>query len=324
MDVTKGPVTGPQMQYLLGQGFNLGMTFEADLRSREASRIQPLLKAYRDKGFKHVRVPVTWSMASGKTRLEDAVFMKQLKDTVSYAIHTLKMRVIVDVHHDAWLNSYADTPAMRGKFWALWQKIATTFKDEPQDMLLFQVKNEPNYVFNLSAALTRAMLKVGFDGIRSVSKDRIVLLSPNQQGNCYAAPGVWKTVADLPMAGKDEYMMISPHSYDDWRWCGQDASGVGFDNASIEAMCERAVGTYATFAGRFNMVGHVFTEYGTGRTVASRLDDPRVKHYYYSFTKSAKKHAIPCCAWDDQGWYQLTDSKGHFVHGLADSIMAAL
>jgi hypothetical protein len=77
-------------------GINLGQVFESDdyNRPRDATNVSPLLLAFKQEGFKHVRIPVTWfpdatGGAAGRCRLDDTTFMSQLENAIFYSINVL-------------------------------------------------------------------------------------------------------------------------------------------------------------------------------------------------------------------------------------------
>jgi hypothetical protein len=66
--------------------------FESDKynRPRDAAHVSPLLLAFKQQGFQHVRIPVTW-FPDGSTicLLDDPDFMQQLENAIYYSINVL-------------------------------------------------------------------------------------------------------------------------------------------------------------------------------------------------------------------------------------------
>lgn len=133
-----------QMITRMGTGVNLGEVFERNDLPRDSSFVSPLLKAYASKGFKSVRIPVTWlSEDRSKCVLDDPIFMKQLDNAVYYSI-ALGMCVILDIHFEVWiLNHYDGSQMYKDTLWTLWQRIVNRYKSIAQENLVYEVLNEP-------------------------------------------------------------------------------------------------------------------------------------------------------------------------------------
>lgn len=121
-----------------------------------------LIHMFKAAGFGAIRVPVTWYPHMGRITLHDDVkwdpatwvgtevdsaWMARVKEVVDYVIDE-GMYCILNVHHDtgaadtAWLVAGDDAfESARTRYQALWEQIATTFKDYDQK-LLFESYNE--------------------------------------------------------------------------------------------------------------------------------------------------------------------------------------
>ena len=129
-----------------------------------------LIHMFKEAGFNAIRVPVTWYPHIGTltiTTYQDAdgarrgnwdksawtgydvdpAWMARVKEIVDYVMDE-DMYCILNVHHDtgagsaAWLvASKADFAAVKDRYQALWEQIATTFKDYGEK-LLFESFNE--------------------------------------------------------------------------------------------------------------------------------------------------------------------------------------
>ena len=113
-----------------------------------ASKVTPaLIKAYKNAGFNAVRIPVAWhAQESDATTFQiKSTWMARVKEVVDYAIAE-DLYVIVNIHWDnGWLENNCTTAkqeAVNKEQAALWQQIATTFKDYDEH-LLFASANEP-------------------------------------------------------------------------------------------------------------------------------------------------------------------------------------
>ena len=121
-----------------------------------------LIHMFKEAGFGAIRVPVTWYPHMGTITLHDQTkwdrstwtgtdvdpaWMARVKEVVDYVIDE-GMYCILNVHHDtgaasaAWLVAgEQEFEAAKGRYKALWQQIADTFKDYGEK-LWFESYNE--------------------------------------------------------------------------------------------------------------------------------------------------------------------------------------
>ncbi len=134
----------------MGLGWNLGNTFDAtggnraNIYSQETSwgnpKVTPeLIKAVHDRGFRTIRIPVTWNnhiIKDGSYTINPE-FLARIKEVVDYA-YDLDMYIILNVHHEAWVNvkdldkSYAKVGE---ELEAVWAQIADYFADYDQHLI---------------------------------------------------------------------------------------------------------------------------------------------------------------------------------------------
>lgn len=141
----------------MGLGWNLGNTFDAtggnraNIYSQETSwgnpKVTPeLIKAVHDRGFKTIRIPVTWNnhiIKDGSYTINPE-FLARIKEVVDYA-YDLDMYIILNLHHEAWLNIKTldkDYAKVGEELEAVWAQIADYFADYDQH-LIFEGMNEP-------------------------------------------------------------------------------------------------------------------------------------------------------------------------------------
>lgn len=152
--------------YDLGLGFCLGNTFDAweckepishDLDwetawHHEGKVTEELILRLKEKGFKTIRVPVTWidhfkfNEETNEYEMEDW-WIKRIEEVVHYIIDN-KMYCIIDVHHDVdffnssiLYNDGANFEKAEERFYALWKYLAEYFKD-CSDYLVYEDMNE--------------------------------------------------------------------------------------------------------------------------------------------------------------------------------------
>ncbi|KAG5178242.1 glycoside hydrolase superfamily [Tribonema minus] len=290
-------------------GFNLGQTFDNADKSTDPARVKPLLKAYRDKGFTHVRIPVSWRRSDdyffNKTK-----FMTDLMTAVQYSVD-IGLAVILDAHHEQWLHErYDDSQAVRDKFKDMWKDIAGKFRTFSPDKLVFEVLNEPQVKFGDTddcmrepfISRTRAINQAGYDGIRSATATHLVL-------------------AMLPGGGVDPCLAVAVHSYTPNAFCLPSGSNDVFPTVdAVRAfLSDRAAKTrrYSDASGIYVMMN----EFGVGAEDQSRRGDPRVAAFYYETAKNFLQRGIALSVWDDSGSFAVRDDRGTWVYGLADAMI---
>lgn len=108
---------------------------------------QELIDAVKAKGFNTVRVPTTWyphiTVENG-TYTIDPAWLDRVQEVVDYA-YNQGMYVILNVHHEEWINRADFGTAydeMSPQLKQVWQQIATRFADYDQH-LIFEGMNEP-------------------------------------------------------------------------------------------------------------------------------------------------------------------------------------
>lgn len=155
-------ITGLEVAAEMAPGLNLFNTLDANGSwqsglDTETMWGQPfttpeIVKAMADRGFKSLRIPVTWynHMGAGPDYTIDKEWMDRVEEVANYAFDN-NMYVILNIHHDdlkstrpgTWLTLTYDTQdAVRDQLVKVWTQIANRFKDYG-DYLIFETLNEP-------------------------------------------------------------------------------------------------------------------------------------------------------------------------------------
>ncbi|WP_220494880.1 glycoside hydrolase family 5 protein [Lacibacter sediminis] len=327
----------------MAAGFNLGNTFENGINSSSPATNKQIIDLYYSAGMRHVRIPITWVQgfssnladANGNVNVSHPRLL-ELKEIVDYAL-AKKMYVVINTHHEHWLkDNYDGSAAFDTKFATLWNGIATFFKDYPKQ-LLFEVLNEPEgamgqwsgtgYPLPTNAQAidyTRKINKVGYDAIRATGGNnitRLVMVSPNGQGNQGMIEEVYPTKASLPGAGNDAYLAIQVHTYDPWAFCGQTGSNAAWPgSASIENAIKK-VGVHSKLID----VPINYGEFGVGRqSNTGERNTDLVRGYYKLFRVTCKAEKMSFTPWDDRGWFGLIYKSGTdylFSNNIVPSMM---
>jgi len=315
----------------MGRGINLGNIFDYESGNDASFEAQKArIALFKSAGFKHVRVPVTW----GETfPPQNDARLDTINQVVGYALDQ-GLYVLLNTHHEHWLKAhYNGSDHFNNLFSDLWVKIATHFKDYGHS-LLFEVLNEPDGTMGgwgghhsdpydlQSLGYTRQINKVGYDAIRSVDQDRVVLVAPNGMGQHQLSWYVYPERNDFPDQGSDKRLGLTVHSYDPWDFCGDTGRNAWFsDVAAMERHETTAHQEVLTWAKRIDIAVHV-GEYGVGRREETKAERNSVivRAYYNFFTNMFSQNGIPTTVWDDQGWFAVLQN-GKFVNGIGDAIL---
>ena len=163
--VMREGLTAIELTRLMGNGINLGNTFEACDTSRPYSpgsepqsyevlwgqpvTTQDMLLGMKAAGFDTIRIPVAWMTNATDLPNDytiDAAYLARVKEVVDYA-RSAGMYVIINDHWDGgWWGMFgSESPATRQlameAYTGMWKQIATHFADY-SDFVIFESANE--------------------------------------------------------------------------------------------------------------------------------------------------------------------------------------
>ncbi|WP_075590947.1 cellulase family glycosylhydrolase [Labilibacter marinus] len=142
--------SGDGMKFVadMGVGWNLGNTLDTKNADKtywgnpEASKA--LIDAVKAKGFKTLRVPITWqyNMGAAPEYTIEQSFLNRVEEVVNYGLDN-DMYVIVNIHHDEeWLiPTYAEVDRAKDQLAKVWAQIAQQLKAYDEH-LIFETLNE--------------------------------------------------------------------------------------------------------------------------------------------------------------------------------------
>lgn len=198
----------------LGRGINLGNTYEANWASLEADPAD--FQRIAASGFKHVRLPVRWEMASRSSYTSpytiQPAFLQSVKKAVDAALKN-KLHVIINMHHHDSLFKNPDE--LKPMFLAQWKQIASYFK-QYSDSLLFEVLNEPNS--QLDAPKWNTFFAEALSEIRKTNPKRTVLLGVAEWGGVSALNKL--------VIPADTHLILTIHYYNPFTFTHQGAEWV--------------------------------------------------------------------------------------------------
>src|SRR5690606_26290420 len=107
------------------------------------------IDAYYARGFRNVRIPVTWTEAIGGDLLvgdplvgdvnREHPRLKVIESVVDYALSLDGLFVVLNTHHEVGLKTESRAQVLE----RLWQDIADIFAERSHH-LLFEILNEPH------------------------------------------------------------------------------------------------------------------------------------------------------------------------------------
>lgn len=322
--------TARQAADAMGKGFNLGQMFDNSQHPATLDAARPKIDAYYARGFRLVRIPVTWTEAVGGSTLadpdtgrldRDSPRFVELKAVIDYALAQPGLYVVLNAHHETRLKDGARAEALA----RLWSDIAETFQDR-DGRLVFEILNEP-HLSNQEAMrpeILRAMTGGAYARIRRIDPGRIVVIGGNQWFGAHEMAAAWPDL-DAVGGGRDPYLMATFHHYSPWsfngdnqgdyadRWTDDDIAG------PMRLMADWAA---TTGGGMPVFIG----EWGVGW--GSRFDAMtcnNIRLWYARFDAvHARAFGMPTAVWDDGGWFKVYDhDAGGFANNLIDCIDGA-
>ena len=250
------PVTGWDMMRTLKLGINIGNTLDAkaswpgaptglntETNWGEIRIAPPLFKTVADKGFDHVRIPVTWEGHIDADYTIDKDWMDRVEQCVQWALDE-GLYIILNTHHEDGLYALMDggDHAKAEKYLTtVWSQIAGRFRGY-SERLIFEVMNEPhgdNWSF--SPALIDGVNLLNAAALQTIRKS-----GGNNERRCVMLPtaGASADRADSYIhPPNDDYILVSIHAYVPWPFCAPANEGgnvaVYTDTGSVDRLFTR-------------------------------------------------------------------------------------
>ena len=132
----------------MGVGWNLGNTLDAKNSDKTAwgnpETTKEMIDAIRAKGFKTIRVPITWqyNISNDSEYTIEKNYLKRIEEIVNYGLDN-DMYVIINIHHDEEIISPSQEKFTESliAITRIWEQAAEHFKDYG-DHLIFESLNE--------------------------------------------------------------------------------------------------------------------------------------------------------------------------------------
>ena len=327
-------------------GWNLGNTFDAtnaNLKVNAAPEkfvtswgnpvpTKELFETVQAGGFNTVRIPITWYQHLIYDEANDFYEIDQkwldyVKENVDYA-YELGMFIIINVHHEEWVNvaeftdaTYADA---QNKLTDIWAQVAETFADYDQH-LIFEGMNEPRqtglgssvewgtgdnysrkYINDLNAEFIKTVRGQG----SAQNAERMLMLP----GYCASSSAEAINAIEIPSGAGN--VALSVHAYAPYFFT-MDTS----DKANHEFPGSSGWGESYEYHldSLFNSLKGISSSKGApiviGEFSASDFEntDSRVAWAKYYLSR-AKDAGIPCVLWDNNAEYNGTGEAHGYVY----------
>lgn len=309
-------ITAAKVAASMGKGFNLGQTFEATENDRTLATSTAKIDAYYGKGFRNVRIPITWTEpVGGDLLVNDAAVgdvnrnnprLAVIQQVVDYALAKTDMYVVINAHHETTLKTNSRSSVLQ----RLWSDIASIFSGRDH-RLLFEILNEPHRSDATSSAMPAADLKtmtgLAYAKIRAVDPARIVIIGGNQWFGAGEMATVW-TSLDGVGGGQDAYLMSTFHHYDPWTFCGNDQGD--YTDAWTDSNISGPMDTMLSWANSVGKGMPVYIgEWGVAwQSRSNTMDCNNIRSWYQKLvSQNATPKGIPTSVWDDNGWFKIFD-----------------
>jgi endoglucanase len=323
-------LTARQAAAQMGRGFNLGQMFDNTQHPRTLAAARAKIDAYYARGFRNVRIPITWTEAVGGDRLVTDPNVGQvdrshprlavITQVIDHALSKPGLFVIINAHHERALKTSSRSWVLE----RLWQDISDIYRTRDH-RLIFEILNEPHREdaahSEMPAADLRAMTGRAYARIRAVDPRRIVVIGGNQWFHYTEMARVWPHLNDVG-GGNDAYVMATFHHYDPWTFCG-DGQG-DYADAWTSSNISQPMDTMKAWADGVGRGMPVFIgEWGVGwGSRYPTMDCNNIRLWYQMFHRDiAGPRGMPTSVWDDGGWFGIFDhARNDFANNLVDCI----
>lgn len=299
----------------LGAGWNLGNSLDCysdklnpDTNSvsdyetllRNPVTTKEMIQAVKEYGFTTIRIPVTWFEHMNEKGEVDEAFMNRVQEIVDYAMEGGKTYVILDTHHEDFLEPTEENQEKGGKrLDVLWRQIGARFSNY-DNHLIFESMNEPV----LSEGANRWSGDIAeYNVINKWNQefvDTIRSLGGNNKKRTLIIPTYGNTVSENVMANlkipNDDNLMVAVHLYLPTTFAlnGQGTAKWSSDNPEDCRIINNYFNSIEKFCKK-NSVPFVIDEMGARY---KNNDETRAKWYSY-VAKQAYNRGIACVIWDN-------------------------
>jgi aryl-phospho-beta-D-glucosidase BglC (GH1 family) len=215
---------------------------------------QELIKQIKARGFKSLRIPVTWDTGNrvgpAPNYAIDPVWMNRVQQVVDWSLNE-GLYVMLNMHHDSvWIKEMPTKhDAVLAEFKAIWSQIATRFRDYP-NTLMFESINEPDFASGTDTAkmdLLNELNTAFFHIVRGSSGGNVtrplVLPSFNTNSSQQWLDSLKATMTAL----NDPNLIATVHYYGFWPFSVNIAGVTTFNDDVIKDITTAVNNDYNTF-----------------------------------------------------------------------------
>ncbi len=322
--------TARQAAEAMGKGFNLGQMFDNSQHPPTLEAARPKIDAYYARGFRLVRIPVTWTEAIDGATLADpdtgrldraSPRLAELEAVIDYALSQPGLYVVINAHHESGLKDHGRADVLA----QLWTDIGTTFRDR-DGRLIFEILNEPHLSNHeaMPPEMLRDMTGRAYQRIRRIDPERIVVIGGNRWFGAQEMAATWPNL-DAVGGGEDPYVMATFHHYNPWTFAGDNQGDYAdpWTDDDIAGPIRVMTAWASTIGGGMPVF---IGEWGVGwKSRLPTMNCNNIRLWYARFDAvHAKAAGMPTAVWDDGGWFQVYDHDTNaFSSNLIDCIDGA-
>ena len=350
-DAADPALTGQNARAITSQmtiGWNLGNTLDAHgskVNTPAKSAMQwgnpeptkELFETVKNAGFNTVRIPTTWYPHIEYSDAEqmwvvDEEWMDYVKMTVDFA-YELDMFIILNVHHENWVNvseftdaTYADASA---KLTSIWAQVADEFAEYDQH-LIFEGMNEPRqtglggsvewgagdtnsrkYINDLNAAFVKTVRAQG-----SAANNERLLMLPG-----YCASSDPSAIRAIEIPANSGNVALSVHAYAPYFFTMDTSDKANHQFPGKSGWGEDYDYNLTTL---FNNLKSISNEKNApiiiGEFSSSDFNNTESRvNWAKSYLGKAKDAGIPCVLWDNNNDYDGTGEAHGYVYRLTNT-----
>ena len=334
-------MTAEQIANEVGMGWNLGNTLDAFNNNVEGhdqglssetswgnpKTTEQMIKGLADRGFKTIRIPVTWhNHLIDDNYTIDPEWMQRVKKIVDWGIK-YRLYVILNVHHDNFFyNENEDKSLEYGngfypnkrnikeseKFiYNVWTQIATAFNNGYDHHLIFEGLNEPRLVgtrfewsYQIMEPMCREANEVLNEYMRLIVKairetggnneKRFIMITPLSAGYQAAMESNVVFPNDTKYNPNNKKLILSVHMYAPYNFAlNLDKSYNTFDQSGRDELKNNFASLYNKYI--INDIQVIIGEMGV---LNKNNDDQRIAWGDYYVT-TARRYHLSSIVWDN-------------------------
>lgn len=221
----------------LGRGVNFGNALEAPKEGEWGMVLEErFFDLVKEGGFATIRLPTKWSAHAMREApyTIDATFFERVDWAMDNALKR-GLNIVVNMHH--YDELFIDPKAEHDRFVALWEQIATRYKDQP-NAVVFEPLNEPNSA--LTSFLWQRLFEDTLAVIRKTNPTRNVVFTGADWGGPSALKAMKRPDDPHLIATFHYYLPFAfTHQGAEWadgsdKWIGTEWKGKGMDKTNVD------------------------------------------------------------------------------------------